>query len=77
MEDTEVTNFPELAARVKARAAEIPPRETTPLRGNPTLVLETLIKEPDEPLETAPLKLLTHKWAFLLDLVPDKRVGER
>ena len=61
MKDTEVTNFPELTARVKARAAEIPPRETTPLRGNPTLVLETHIKEPDEPLETAPMKLLTHK----------------
>ena len=75
-ENTDVTNSPELTALVKARAAEIPPRETTPSKRNPTLVLETIIKEPSEPLETAPLKFLTHKCAFLLTLASAKRIRE-
>ena len=54
-------------------AAQIPPRETM---WNLTLVLETLIGEPYEPLKRASFKFLTHKCAFLLALASAKRVSE-
>ena len=75
-ESVDVTNSPELTALVKAMAAEIPPRDTTIPKWNLTLVLETLIKEPYEPLESAPLKFLTHKCVFLIALASAKRVSE-
>ena len=40
------------------------------------MVLETLIKEPYKPLQTASLKFLTHKCIFLLALASAKRVSK-
>jgi hypothetical protein len=74
--NTDVSSSPELTALIRAMSGEIPPRDTTPPKWNLTLVLETLIKHPYEPLETASLKFLTHKCAFLLALASAKRVSE-
>ena len=74
--NTDVSTSPELTALVRAMAGELPPREPTPPKWNLTLVLETLITEPYEPLEEASLKFLTHKCVFLLALASAKRVSE-
>ena len=74
--NTDVSTPLELAALLRAMSVEIPKRETTPHKWNLTLVLETLIREPYEPLEEASLKFLTHKCIFLLALASAKRVSE-
>jgi hypothetical protein len=74
--NTDVTSSAELTALLRAMAGEIPPRQLAPPKWNLTLVLETLITAPYEPLEEASLKFLTHKCVFLLALASAKRVSE-
>ena len=74
--NTDVSSSPELTALLRAMAGEIPPKQLAPPKWNLTLVLETLISSPYEPLEEASLKFLTHKCVFLLALASAKRVSE-
>ena len=72
----DVSNSQELSALIKSMAAEVPARDPSIPKWNLTLVLETLLREPYEPLEEASLKFLTHKCVFLVALASAKRISE-
>ena len=72
----DLKNSLELTALIRSMAAEIPPRQITTPKWNLTLVLETLLTAPYEPLEEASLKFLTHKCSFLIALASAKRVSK-
>ena len=58
----DVTNYPELTALIKTMAANIQPHESKLLKWN----LETLLKDPYEPLVEASLKYLAHTGTCLV-----------
>lgn len=74
--NVDITNSPELTALIRSMANEVPPKQQKLPKWDLSLVLQTLIEQPYEPLEEASLKFLTHKTVFLIALASAKRVSE-
>lgn len=67
---------PWVAKFIKATTRMIPARVTNTPPWDLCLVLNALTKEPFEPIEDTPIKMLTLKTVFLVALTSARRVGE-
>ena len=72
----DISSSVDLTALVRSFSLEKPIREIRPPSWDLSVVLSSFLVHPYEPLDEAPMMLLSHKAAFLLALASAKRVSE-